>query len=134
MQFSFVHGYRVKRQVFLISNGLNMGGNGDPLLGQQLQADASHDAQGRCETAGQVPSAGGVLGSVVLDLGGVVPVAGPGTIPETGVVLRPDVPIGNDSGERGAAGDIPHETREKFRPVLLPPRRGGGASARGTPV
>ncbi len=111
-----------------------MGGNGDPLPGQQLQADAPCDAQGCSEAAGEVSPTGGVLGPVKFLLERYSPHGRAVGSPETAVVLRVDVSIGDDGSEGSPAGDIPHEAREKFRTVLLPPCCGGGASPRGPPV
>lgn len=66
-------------------------------------------------------AAGCILKAAVLDLGGVVGMAGPGAVLEIFIVPGAGVVIADHCGNGGAAGEAVQKAREKFRGIGLPP-------------
>ena len=104
------------------------------LLFQQLQADATGDAQGGCQPPGKRAAPGEICVTAVLHSGGIVRVAGAGHHGKAVIVPGAGVGVADDGGKRRAAGDVPHQTGKKFRLVRLLPRGGPIVAAGGTAV
>ena len=92
--------------IFLIkgNTGSDAGEDTDPLLFQQLQADAARDAEGRREPAGEMASAARILKALILDRGRIIRVPRPRRRLQGIVVRGSRVFVADHHRERRAAG------------------------------
>ena len=124
--------HRIESAVRHVFNGLDMGGDGDAQLLQNLNTDAAGDAERRGQPSGEVTAACHILFPAVFHMGGVIGMARSGMIPEIVVVTGAGIGIFNDGGDGGAAGHISHQAGEEYRLVRLFSCGGCGAAARST--
>ena len=123
-----------RSDIFHRADGGDAADDFNALLFQQLQADATGDAQGGCQPPGKRAAPGEICVTAVLHSGGIVRVAGAGHHGKAVIVPGAGVGVADDGGKRRAAGDVPHQTGKKFRLVRLLPRGGPIVAARGTAV
>ena len=129
----FRHGPEGISLVLNPSDGRDMRPHRDPPGFQILQADAAGHAQRRGQPAGKVAAARHILISVVLHGRRIVRVPRPGNLPQPVIILAASVRVPDHRRHRGAAGNIPHQSGEKFRFIRFLPRGGPGVISRSAP-
>ena len=99
---------------------------------ENLAADGSCRAQAGCETAGEVAAAAHIVAAMVLDIGRIVGVTGPGGLHEVCVVAGARVGIADHDAQRRACCAVLEHAAENLRLVGFLARRRALVAARRT--
>ena len=129
-EFSFL---TRRAEWFILDSGdaLDVGVHPDAPAGQNLEGNASGNAQGSRKPPGEVAASRRVLPAPIPHLGGVVGVSGPGHVLQIVVILGAGVGVLNHRRQRGSAGHSVHQAAQDFRQVRLLPGGGHVAVSRG---
>ena len=96
--------------ILFTTDGSNSGSNSDAHFLQPLLAQATGDAQRSCQPPGEMTATGSILKAAVLHLGGIVGMAGTGTILQIVVISGTGVFISDDGGNGCTAGKAIHHS------------------------